>query len=531
MGDAGRRARGDAERAEGDGGAGRSVPSRAVGDATWVTSTYFAEGLPYSVVNNLAEILFKGLGASLETIGLTALFHLPWNLKFLWGPFVDQYESKRRWLVGIEVVLTAVMLVLALLARGGASLGLLSAWFLLLAVLSATHDMAIDGYYLEALDARGQSSFVGYRAMAYRFAGMLVGGPLVMLAGGAGWFATLLAATVIMAALCMFHAALLPRVERPGRPWRDLAVAAARSPLVWVAAVGIALASVLAMRGTGPGGGGGAIRLPFGITLAEWVSLLLLAVLVGLLVALPAIRARLARRTSPYAAAFVAFLDQPRVAWILAFIVLYRTGESFLIKMRWPFLADHVGMTLDQYGFTNGTIGVLASFLGTFFGGKLISRDGLRRWIWPFTLAQNGLHLLYVLLAAAPTATAGAAGGVAAGRLPWVTAVIAVEQFGAGLGTAVFMVFLMRCADRAHKAAHMAIVTALMSVSFTLAGVSSGVLAEALGYARYFAMTFLVTIPSMAIIPLLPHLDDPQAAAAAGDEEAAGVGGPAAVDP
>ena len=58
-----------------------------------MSSTYFAEGFPYSVVNNLVEILFKELGASLQLIGLTALFHLPWNLKFLWGPFLDEYET------------------------------------------------------------------------------------------------------------------------------------------------------------------------------------------------------------------------------------------------------------------------------------------------------------------------------------------------------------------------------------------------------------------------------------------------------
>ena len=68
----------------------------------WVSSTYFAEGFPYTLVNNIVEIMFEQLGASLQAIGLTSLFHLPWNLKFLWGPFLDQYETKRRWLVWME---------------------------------------------------------------------------------------------------------------------------------------------------------------------------------------------------------------------------------------------------------------------------------------------------------------------------------------------------------------------------------------------------------------------------------------------
>ena len=149
-------------RASGGGvGSGEPVaagPGEAPADArrgmpagAWVTSTYFAEGFPYSVVNNLAEILFKEMGASLQAIGLTSLFHLPWNLKFLWGPFLDSYESKRRWLVGTEVALSAVLLALAWIAHDRASLAALSVCFLLVAILSATHDMAIDGYYLEAL--------------------------------------------------------------------------------------------------------------------------------------------------------------------------------------------------------------------------------------------------------------------------------------------------------------------------------------------------------------------------------------------
>src|SRR5690554_616623 len=116
----------------------------------WVSTTYFAEGLPYSVVNNLAEILFKELGASLQVVGLTSLFHLPWNFKFLWGPFVDGYESKRRWLLATEVLIVAVLVVLGLLAAAsGVALLPLAVGFAILALLSATHDIAIDGFYME----------------------------------------------------------------------------------------------------------------------------------------------------------------------------------------------------------------------------------------------------------------------------------------------------------------------------------------------------------------------------------------------
>jgi PAT family beta-lactamase induction signal transducer AmpG len=95
--------------------------------------------------------------------------------------------------------------------------------------------------------------------------------------------------------------------------------------------------------------------------------------------------------------------------------------------------------------------------------------------------------------------------------LATVTAVITLEHFGEGLGTAVFMVYLMRCCDPAHRAAHMALLTALMSLSFTIAGVTSGYLAHALGFVPYFGLSFVATIPAMALLYFLPYLDGREA--------------------
>lgn len=467
----------------------------------WVSTTYFGEGFPYSIVNNLAEILFKELGASLQAIGLTALFHLPWNLKFLWGPFLDHYETKRRWMIGVEVALTAMLVALAFMASGKQLLGAIAASFLVLAVLSATHDIAIDGFYLEGLDDKGQSKFVGYRAMAYKVASLVVRGPLIILIGYVGWTGGLLATAALMLLMTILHWRILPKVEKRNEPWRALVREMLR-PRVLIAGALLAAVVLLhrsfrlldpvvdAVRGAVQG-----VPVLGSISLPGWIALLLLLSLLVVLAFIGPIKRRVQSSDSYYAAAFVDFLARPKVGLVLAFVVLFRTGESFLQKMKWPFLRDEMGMSLDEYGFANGTLGVLASFVATFVGGWLISRQGLSRWIWPFVLAQNTLNLLYALLAAAGK-------GVGLGVL---TAVITAEHFGEGLGTAVFMVYLMRSCDPAHKAAHMAILTALMSVSFTFAGVASGFLADWLGFATYFAFTFVAALPGMALIAFIPN--------------------------
>ena len=479
----------------------------------WVASPYFAEGYPYSIVHQVADVLYKELGASLQVIGLTSLFHLPWNLKFLWGPLLDAFGTKRQWLLATEVVCAVGIFALALGASFGASLTVFSLVFGLLAITSATHDIAIDGYYLEALDERQQSLFVGYRASAYKVAMLLVSGPLLMLVGGVGWGVGLGVGGAVMLGLLAYHAIFLPRVEVADRPLMAMFAALKRPRILagTLMTLGVFGGLVVGLRSEAWANLWGEVtsRVPLlgKISVGGWIGLLLLAGLVALLVAVRRLTdADRVQDAGFYKRAFVRFLDQPGVGRILAFVVLFRVGESLLVKMRYPFLSD-LGMTVEQYGFANGTMGILASFAGTLVGGWLIARDGLRRWIWPFVLLQNVLNLAFAALAwwllgwggtGAPTGEAG---------LTLLTTIISLESLGSGLGTAVFMVYLMRCCRPEFKAAHMAIVTALMSVGFTVAGVGSGFAAEAMGYTVYFGVSFLATIPGMALIFFIPHLD------------------------
>jgi PAT family beta-lactamase induction signal transducer AmpG len=474
----------------------------------WVSSTYFAEGFPYSVIHNIAEILFKEMGASLQAIGLTSLFHLPWNLKFLWGPFLDSYATKRRWLIWMEALITLTMVILAFSTTLPNVLAVASVVFVFMALLSATHDIAIDGYYLEGLDEEGQSRFVGYRAMAYRLATLLVGGPLIFLISLVGWFYGLLATSAVMALLWGYHHRYLPKIETPQRPIRDLFSAIFRLKILLVG-VGIAtlIASIRWIIQTdfiGDVSHAISSTLPWinKISTSGWIGLGLLAGLFLLMTRMKGLRRRMTGSDSRYAAAFVDFLEQKHVGRILAFVVLFRTGESFLVKMRYPFFSD-AGMSLGQYGFASGTVGLICSFTATLLGGYLISRDGLKKWLWPFVLLQNVLNLLF-----AGVAYAYDGGAITGESHLWIfTTVISIEAIGSGLGTAVFMVYLMRCCRPQHKAAHMAIVTALMSVSFTLAGVVSGFLANWMGFAHYFVLSFFAAIPGMLLIPFIPYLD------------------------
>lgn len=187
----------------------------ALAAAPWVLSTYFAEGLPYSLVHQVAtQEYFTAMGVSLEAIGLSSLYHLAWNFKFAWSPLVERVGTTRQWILGIEAALAALTLVMAFVAN--THVGAI-AWLLVPAsFLAATHDIAIDGYYLRVLDEKAQAGYSGVRVAAYRIAMLAGKGGLVLLAGMSSWFFGFAAGAGTLLALLALHAAILPRDEGLG---------------------------------------------------------------------------------------------------------------------------------------------------------------------------------------------------------------------------------------------------------------------------------------------------------------------------
>jgi PAT family beta-lactamase induction signal transducer AmpG len=153
----------------------------------WTFTTYFAEGFPYTIIRTISSVFFRDMKVSLEAIGLTSLFGLPWVLKFLWGPQIDQFATKRRWMLSMQLLLILVLSVVAFVAPLERGVELIDIHFFAGAFLAATHDMAIDGYYMEALDKEDQSRFVGYRVMAYRISMMTGTGIIVTIGAKTSW--------------------------------------------------------------------------------------------------------------------------------------------------------------------------------------------------------------------------------------------------------------------------------------------------------------------------------------------------------
>ncbi|TRX50929.1 AmpG family muropeptide MFS transporter [Fulvivirga sp. M361] len=191
---------------------------------------------------------------------------------------------------------------------------------------------------------------------------------------------------------------------------------------------------------------------------------------------------------------FITFFQKKHIVIAIAYILLYRLGESQLVKMASPFLLDDtsaggLALSTQEVGFIYGTLGLISLSLGGILGGFLISRDGLGKWIWKMALALNLPNVLYVLLAYFQPQ-----------QVEWVMGAVVVEQFGYGFGFTSFMLYLIYIAEGETKTAHYAIGTGLMALGMMLPGMVSGYLQESMGYRMFFVWVVIAAVPGIYII-------------------------------
>lgn len=150
----------------------------------WVPTLYFFQGVPYSIVMTTSGLIYKTMGISIASFAFwTSVLYLPWAIKPLWSPYIDVVSTKRNWVVWTQLLLGAAFIAAGMVMPLAFFYPLSLAVFALIAISSASHDIAADGFYMYALDQHQQSFFVGIRSTFYRFAMLTALGLVPVLAG------------------------------------------------------------------------------------------------------------------------------------------------------------------------------------------------------------------------------------------------------------------------------------------------------------------------------------------------------------
>ena len=428
----------------------------------WVPSLYFAEGLPYVAVMTVSLVLYKQLGLSnAEITFYTSWLYLPWVIKPLWSPFVDIIRTKRWWVITMQLLIGAAFGGVAFTIPTSFWLQGTLCFFWLMAFASATHDIAADGFYMLGLDEHDQAWFVGIRSTFYRIATIFGQGLLVALAGNLqvlfrysvpySWSLMFYGVAGIFIALWLWHSYSMPRVE--GNVVAEEAEKAPHS-----APEGATNASALKTNEALEGASG----------------------VVGALLDV----VRTFFKKFPLRETIIALL----------FMLLYRMPEGLLAKVSALFLIDShgaggLGLSPQEYGLVQGTVGIVGLTLGGILGGMAAGKDGLKRWLWPMVCAITLPDIVYVYMSYALPES-----------LMVVNVCVFFEQFGYGFGFTAYMLYLIYYSQGAYKTSHYALCTALMALSMMIPGLFAGALQEWVGYRWFFvivmlfcAITFIVT--------------------------------------
>lgn len=403
----------------------------------WIPTLYFAQGLPYVAVMTISVIMYKRLGISnAELAFYTGWLNLPWVVKPLWSPFIDLIKTKRWWITATQLLIGAGLAGIAFTIPTTYFFQLTLAVFWLLAFSSATHDIAADGFYMLGLNSHQQALFVGIRSTFYRIATIAGQGLLIMLAG-------------------------------------YLETSTGNIPFAWSITF-----MVLA-----------------GMFLGLWVYHKY--ILPHPATDKAACEVSASTLMNEFWGTFVSFFKKKQAGIAILFMLLYRLPEAQLAKMSIPFLIDPIneggmGLTTEQIGFVQGTVGIIGLTLGGILGGIAVSRHGLKHWLWPMVWAISLPDAVYVYLSY-----------VQPESLWLVNTCVFIEQFGYGFGFTAYMLYLIYFANGEHKTAHYAICTAFMALGMMIPGMAAGWLQEVMGYQMFFIWIMVCTLATFGVTALL----------------------------
>ncbi len=418
----------------------------------------FSAGLPIMLVFSSLSFWLREADVSRSTIGFFSWVGLAYGLKWLWSPLIDRMPlplltrlmgRRRAWLLLSQVAITLSLMGMAA-TDPVADLWTMALFAVFVAVSSASQDIVIDAYRIEAAEQKLQAALAAAYMLGYRLAMILATAGVLSIAAFFGsadggtyelipWQMAYLFMAGFMSigiittlAIAEPHAPTQPAMEKRAQQWMEQHA-----------------------------------HLPLPILrLVTWF----------------------------YGAVICPFMDFfSRYRWqallILALISTYRISDVVMGIMANPFYVD-LGYSKQEVAAITKVLGVIMTLLGAGIAGVLILRLGIMRILFLSGVLVAVTNLLFSWLA------------LIGHDLVWFTAAISLDNLAGGMAAAAFIAYLSSLTNISYSATQYALFSSIMALFPKFIAGFSGVLVDHLGYALFFAISALMGIPTLILIAL-----------------------------
>ncbi|MFA6593420.1 MAG: MFS transporter [Bacteroidales bacterium] len=420
-----------------------SQTEKRISPLRWVPSAYFAMGIPFVVLNMVCVLMFKGMEISDSQIALwTSIVMFPWTIKFLWSPFLELFKTKKIIVVATQLISGIGFGLLALALHLPSFFAVCIAIMAVIALSGATHDVALDGLYMAELTTEDQSKYIGWQGAFYNLAKLVATGLLVYIAG-----------------------VIIDHNRAAGAIGPD-AVIPAWSTVMIVIALTLVSLSIYHSFSLPASAQQHKINGSAGHELMDVLK---------------------------------SFFKIKYIGWYILFVILYRLGEGFVMKIVPLFLKSDVsagglGLSEQQIGLLYGTFGAAAFVLGSLLAGYYVAHLGLKKALFSLVCIFNLPFIVYTILAWTQPESLWLIGGG-----------IVFEYFGYGFGFVGLTLFMMQqIAPGEHQMAHYAFASGIMNLSVMMTGAVSGFISDAFGYKIFFTIVLVAVIPVFIMAKTIP---------------------------
>ena len=414
----------------------------------------FSAGLPFILVSSTLSAWLADEQVSLSVIGYFSLVGVAYSIKVFWAPIIDRlplpiltrYMGKRRsWMLLSQVGIAAGLWSLSLLSLSDQlqQVACLSIW---IAFCSATQDIVIDAYRIEAVTLEFQGAMAATYVFGYRVALLVAGAGAFYLAEFVDWQV----AYQIMALLMLIGIVSTVLIREPVHDTNNAALRVER------------VVEQVVMPGSSKG---------IALSVLKWF-------------------------VDAVVSPFVEFFQRNGRAGllVLALIALYKMSDIAMGVMANPFYLD-LGFSKKQIADVTKVFGFFMTILGTSLGGLFVVRYGIMRPLLLGAILVALTNLLFALLA------------VMEPNLYLLAGVISADNLCGGIAASVFIAYLSSLTNSAYTATQYALFSSLMTLPAKLVGGLSGDIVIHYGYTGFFVYAAIIGVPAILLVVLVMRID------------------------